>query len=653
MKYVEGANKRENFYMGETLVTQELWKAVIGNNPSHFKGEKLPVESVSWFDCQKFIDKLINLTGNIFTLPTQIQWEYAARGGNKSKGFLYCGSNNIDEVAWYGNNSRNQIHEVATKKSNELGLYDMLGNVSEWCEVSNSDKYSCILGGNYSQSCIFPSDKSYLGTLERIKTVGIRLVLNQIPKDLVFNINGVQFSMKYVEGGTFMMGASDTHPSAWSREKPLHKISLDSYYMSETQVTQELWLAVMGDNPSYFKGDNLPVESVSWYDCQEFIHKLNSLTDKSFALPTEAQWEYAARGGNKSKSISAELFSGSYYINEVAWHGDNCNFQPHMVATKKANELGLYDMSGNVEEWCYDRLDDEYYSKSSKKNPLGPREGNYRVLRGGGCSRELDFCRVSFRAFDDPSNFRNYVGLRLVLNLIPKDVVFNVNGVQFMMKYVEGGVFIMGASEEDEKVLGCEKPLHKVQLDSYHIGETQVTQELWQAVMGDNPSHFQGEKQPVENVSWFDCQEFLKKLNSITGKTFTLPTEAQWEYAARGGNKGKGCIYSGSDNINEVAYYVDNGTLLETSEVARKKANELGIYDMSGNVWEWCNDLFDEKYYSNSEIDNPRGPGFGECRVIRGGSWDFPAICCKVSFRCGIAPDDRSNRAGLRIVLLD
>ena len=212
---------------------------------------------------------------------------------------------------------------------------------------------------------------------------------------------------------------------------------------------------------------------------------------------------------------------------------------------------------------------------------------------------------------------------------------------------------MMGASDDDSEAYDDEKPAHKVKLNSYHIGETQVTQELWQAVMGDNPSHFQGEKQPVENVSWFDCQEFLKKLNSITGKTFTLPTEAQWEYAARGGNKGKGCIYSGSDNINEVAYYVDNGTLLETSEVARKKANELGIYDMSGNVWEWCNDLFDEKYYSNSEIDNPRGPGLGECRVMRGGSWDFPAICCKVSFRCGIDPDNRSNRAGLRIVLLD
>ena len=480
-------------------------------------------------------------------------------------------------------------------------------------------------------------------------------------QDLVFDVNGVQFTMKFVEGGTFMMGASDEYIDLQTDdEKPLHKVNLDSYYIGETQVTQELWQTVMGNNPSCWQEDRFPVEQVSWDECQEFIKKLNNLTGKTFALPTEAQWEYAARGGNKSKGY---LHSGGNDIDEVGWHeynsgsddidddgyyAFNSNALIHEVAIKKANELGLYDMTGNVWEWCNDWFDENYYSNSPEDNPKGPTLGKYHVLRGGDCDTFAGDCRVSSRYYNRPTETRLWIGFRLVLNLTPQDLVFNVNGVQFTMKYVDGGTFMMGASDNDVEADDDEKPAHKVRLDSYYIGETQVTQDLWQAVMGNNPSQWEGDRLPVETVSWNDCLGFIKKLNSLTGKTFALPTEAQWEFAARGGNKSKGYKYSGSDNLDEVACYEDNSNY-RTHMVAAKKPNELGLYDMTGNLWEWCNDWLDENYYSNSPEDNPKGPNSGNYRVLRGGCWSRKCKRCRVVCRgYGV---NRGNGAGFRLAL--
>ena len=471
-------------------------------------------------------------------------------------------------------------------------------------------------------------------------------------QELVFNVNGVQFKMKYVEGGTFMMGASDDDDKAREDEQPTHKVRLGSYYMGETQVTQELWQAVMGDNPSHFKGDRLPVEQVFWVDCQEFVKKINNLTGKTFSLPTEAQWEFAARGGNKSKGYK---YSGSNNLDEVAWYEGNSNRQTHQVATKNANELGLYDMSGNVWEWCNDWFDSYYYSKSPQENPKGPLSGGRRVVRGGSWNDDGRYCRGSFRGNCIPDDRCNVGGFRLVLNPTPQDLIFNVNGVQFTMKYVEGGTFMMGATDDDGCPWRDEKPAHKVRLDSYYMGETQVTQALWKAVMGDNPSRNKGDSLPMQDVLWNDCQEFIKKLNNITGKTFTLPTEAQWEYAARGGKKSRGFLHSGSNNLDEVAWYYDNSDR-EFHIVATKKSNELGLYDMIGNVWEWCGDWYDENYYSNSPHDNPQGPISGEDRVLRGGSLDSQGWECYIFSRKSSLPVPDSDLCrgwdfGLRLAL--
>jgi formylglycine-generating enzyme required for sulfatase activity len=166
--------------------------------------------------------------------------------------------------------------------------------------------------------------------------------------------------------------------------------------------------------------------------------------------------------------------------------------------------------------------------------------------------------------------------------------------------------------------------------------------------MGNNPSYFKGAKLPVEQVSWDDCQEFIRKLNAMTGKRFRLPTEVEWEYAARGGNRSRGYKYSGSDNIGSVAWYTDNSGR-ETHPVGQKQANELGLYDMSGNVEEWCQDWYGENYYSSSPSQNPKGPSTGSDRVLRGGSWGDDAWRCRVSSRVKDAPGLRGSNLGLRL----
>lgn len=214
---------------------------------------------------------------------------------------------------------------------------------------------------------------------------------------------------------------------------------------------------------------------------------------------------------------------------------------------------------------------------------------------------------------------------------------FTVNGVTFEMVRVDGGTFSMGSYSGASD----EQPVHSETVGTFYIGRTEVTQKLWAAVMGTNPSNFRGENLPVEMVSWFDCQDFVDRLSRITGRIFRLPTEAEWEYAARGGNKSRNYTYSGSNDVYRVAWYEENSSSM-THPVGQKLDNELGIYDMSGNVWEWCSDNYSNNYSSSRNSSN---------RVDRGGSWFFTAAGCRVAGRdCG-SPGSRYNCLGLRLAL--
>jgi formylglycine-generating enzyme required for sulfatase activity len=226
------------------------------------------------------------------------------------------------------------------------------------------------------------------------------------------NLHPAEPELIEVTGGTFRMGCRDYEGFPW--EYPVHKVTINSFKIAKYEVTQKQWVAIMESNPSHFKGDNLPVENVSWLDVQKFISKLNEITGKDYRLPTESEWEYAARGGKKSKNYK---YSGGNKIDEVGWYIENSDGTTHPVGTKKPNELGIYDMCGNVAEWCNDLYEDYFGAAISTQEALGLLQDDkiYPVLRGAKWSSEPQFCRVSFRSRTPQDFISDALGFRLVL----------------------------------------------------------------------------------------------------------------------------------------------------------------------------------------------------------------------------------------------
>lgn len=208
-----------------------------------------------------------------------------------------------------------------------------------------------------------------------------------------------------VEGGTFTMGSSVKD------EFPAHEVVLETFFISETEVTQKLWISLMGNNPSEFVGLNRPVEQVSWHECQKFVEQLKQETNKPYRLPTEAEWEYAARGGNRSHHYK---FSGNNNLDIVGWYSHNSNKCTHEVKSKEQNELGIYDMNGNVWEWCQDWYG--LYSGGKQYSPQGPVAGEHKIIRGGGWNNVSEFFRTSYRGRNTPTRRGNNIGFRIVCN---------------------------------------------------------------------------------------------------------------------------------------------------------------------------------------------------------------------------------------------
>ena len=467
-----------------------------------------------------------------------------------------------------------------------------------------------------------------------------------------FTVKDISFTMIPVEGGTFSMG--ETFDQGVKKNPDIHQVILDGYAIGAAEVTQDLWKAVMGSNPSPRDVPGAPVSGVTYENAVKFTSKLSKITGVPFRLPTEAEWEFAARGGNKALR---NLYSGGNV------------YKPSMV-----NELGAKAMSGGVWEWCSDRWT-ETLGYELAVNPTGPSEGIENVLRGGSDADKKEDCKISSRKGLSPKTKSPTAGLRLVVstgekcpqaiidliekNIVPRDPVtdlkperFTVGSVSFRMLPVEGGSFMMGATQEQEKFAkDDEKPVHRVTLDNFMIGEYEVTCELWEAVMGYLPPYLQGKGYPVGNVSWYDAQAFIAKLNSLTGRKFRLPTEAEWEFAARGGKKTHGFPFAGALRSDVVA--VKETKDLKPVKVGTRTPNELGTYDMSGNVWEWCQDRFAP--YTAEDVVNPTGPEKTESgldyRVMRGGSaaafWDK----CRTSNRTENKASLFKSTIGFRLAL--
>lgn len=478
-----------------------------------------------------------------------------------------------------------------------------------------------------------------------------------------FTVNGYSFEMVPVAGGSFRMGwdVTDTHK--------FHQVSLSDFMIGKFEVTEGLWNAVMGSATSS-KGTNYPAGNIDYNKALQFTRRLSQLTGQNFRLPTEAEWEYAARGGRLSNNYK---YPGANSLEELGLDKKHKPDGLTEVGLRKPNELGLYDMAGNVYEWCLDWYGEKYYGSSPASNPQGPSKGKERVKRGGYYDSSESFYECGRRFYSEPKQGYFFNGMRLALSgnggmapatsayqssasqpapsatVSANSLTLKVNGVSFDIIPVEGCTFTMGSSDH-----GSTHKTHSVTLPAYGIGKYEVTQDLWRAVMGTNPSYNKNDRYPVEHVSYGDCVEFCKKLSSLTGRKFRLPTEAEWEFAAAGGNKSRNYTYSGSNNLDEVAWYKSNSGG-KVHVVGLKKPNELGIYDMSGNIQEWVADWYHNDYYKSSPSYNPQGPSSPDSdkkRSVRGGGYyDDMVVFFKPVRRYMQKPDDKNSLTGFRVAM--
>jgi formylglycine-generating enzyme required for sulfatase activity/tRNA A-37 threonylcarbamoyl transferase component Bud32 len=488
---------------------------------------------------------------------------------------------------------------------------------------------------------------------------------------------GVSLDMVLIPAGKFMMGSPESEPGRQQNETQ-HEVTLTKpYYLGKYEVTQEQWQSVMGNNPSIStKRAKLPVTDVSWLDCQEFIKNLNSKTNGGYRLPTEAEWEYACRAGTTTAYSMEVIYKFANYNGGPAGSTDE-------VGSYKPNAFGLYDMHGNVREWCEDWKVD--YSADAITNPKGPEIGTYRVLRSGAFNSNISEIRSSDRyLYGVPTSGFNGSGFRLartvankigsgpttpkpdpvaimpatgnllvapftetkskeaqkeVAKILQKEVEEKEDlgkGIKLNMVLIPAGKFKMGDPGNDHEVM-LTKP--------FYLGKYEVMQEQWESVMGSNPSSkTKGEKLPVTDVSWKDCQEFIKKLNDSTKGGYRLPSEAEWEYACRAGTI---TAYSVGDSLtqSDANYGELKGGSIKA--VGSYKANAFGLYDMHGNVLEWCQDYYGD--YPIGALTDPKGLAIGNIRVLRGGSFYQEFWSARSSLRNYALDRDLGYYTGFRL----
>ena len=539
--------------------------------------------------------------------------------------------------------------------------------------------------------------KRILGIAMVLGLVGALTVMAQEVKPEIVEVidlgKDVKLEMVLIPAGKFKMGSKRNPIDPFSNatvkqppenEVPQHEVVIAKpYFMGRYEVTQEQWFEIMGRNPSSEKGRMFPVTDVSWEDCQEFIKKLNAKTGGGYRLPTEAEWEYACRAGTTTEYSYGDSVTKS-----------DANIDGNRIKTVgnyKPNAFGLYDMHGNVSEWCNDWKAN--YPAGAITDPKGPGTGKDRVIRGGTYNGHAPNARSSLRYFHAPTNRYSDAGFRLARTadikagaaptvtkpdptaVIPatgnlleapfteakakevqKEVAKSLKkeveekedlgkDVKLEMVLVPAGKFKMG-SPESEKGRSKAETLHEVTLTKpFYMGKYEVTQEQWEAVMGKNPSVKKGAKLPVTNISWGDCQDFIKKLNAKTNGGYRLPTEGEWEYACRAGTT---TAYSFGDKITPKDANYDDSKIGKPVVTGSYKPNAFGLYDMHGNVWEWCEDWHDD--YPAGAVIDPKGPGTGESRVVlRGGSFFYNVSTARSSNRFFYTPTFRYFNYGFRL----
>ena len=668
------------FWLGKTEVTQGQWQQVMSTEP--WKGQILvqadkdcPATFVDWNDATAFCQKLTDLerkAGKLkaneeYRLPTEAEWEYACRAGTTKAYSFGDGASKLGEYGWFNGNTFGELyaHKVGLKKPNPWGLHDVHGNVWEWCSDWFDAKMSggtdpggpeggsrrvcrggCWGGGpDICQSARpYSIDPSF-----RFDILGFRVTQAERPVQLKANTIGME--LIEIPAGEFTMGspAGEKDRRVW--EAQVAVTLTKPFWLGKTEVTQGQWKQVMGTEPweggEYVQADkDCPATFVSFFDAVEFCDKLTDLERKAgrlkdseeYRLPTEAEWEYACRAG----TTTAFSFGDDSKLNSHAWWGGldeetagkgeikagpgNAAREPyaHKVGSKKPNPWGLYDMHGNVWEWCSDYLGSRLPGGT---NPVSQKGGSFRVDRGGSWRCELVECRSAHRGLNVPSNKRDGLGFRVARSQ-------SVNSIGMELIEIPAGKFTMGSPAGEKYHLDREAQIAVTLTKPFWLGKTEVTQGQWQRVMGTEPwkdLHLVTADKDcaATRVDWDDATAFCQKLTDLerkagklpAGESYRLPTEAEWEYACRAGTT-TAFSFGDDSKLSSQAWWGPVDSKDESfHKVGSKKPNPWGLYDMHGNVGEWCSDWYGEKLPGGT---NPVGPEGGDARVLRGGSGFLP-----------------------------
>ena len=743
----------KGYWIGKYEVTQSEYQKIMGTNPSHFKGPDKPVETVSWNDAENFCKKLTERErkagrlppGYTYQLPTEAEWEFAARGGTKSRGYKYSGSDNIDSVAWYGSNSDNKTHEVGTKSGNELGIYDMSGNVWELCNgwygkySSNSvtppkgaspGSRRVLRGGcwyNNARLCRVANRNNYSPRYADIP-LGFRVALAPItgksnnskatvPK--VVNqkptvIQTAEFKPVITDDDLYDMDG-DGFPNIFefqqktkmnkATSKPPMYMRLHLLEFKETLLPFQLMLVNTGGDKKDPADWTIQINETikgkiktrfKYLDSRMKLDKTDYTITKIDALHVDNR-----QGGSIVKIDKSKVYlksrDGKYTITMQVG-------KPVYSPKPKAviEDLGtgkMYHVGEGDTITMYLRAKAAVSTKTGKR--LKRKITKYKVLKVDRQKNQViieeykktnpkkyvltlkAFMPRPIKVVIKPKVTKPKLVKQVAKTPIIKNKTIPVLGMKLV--YVAPGSFQMGSNNGKDKtvhqvkpsngyrigkyevtqreyqsIMGNDKLVHQVKLSKgYWIGKYEVTQREYQSIMGTNPSKSKGSKKPVECVSWNDAVKFCEKLTSreraagrlSSGVEYRLPTEAEWEFAARGANKSCGYKYSGSDNIDSVAWYGLNSGK-KTHEVGTKSSNELSIYDMSGNVYEWCLDDWHRSYNGAPSNGSRWGNGNGHYRVFRGGCWNLTATkFCRVEIRNFNTPSYRDYMMGFRVVL--
>ncbi|MDP8240375.1 MAG: choice-of-anchor D domain-containing protein, partial [Candidatus Hatepunaea meridiana] len=563
----------------------------------------------------------------------------------------------------------------------------------------------------------------------------------------------ITITMVKIPAGSFMMGAQGNDQDALDFERPRHRVNLDyDFWIGKYEFTQAQWQAVMGNNPSRTRGENHPVDRVSWNDVQDLEESLNN----EFRLPSEAEWEYACRAGHDETRFWWGDDPNYEEIHNYAWRGveyELLGAPTHEVGQLAPNPWGLYDILGNLYEWCEDEWHDNYNgapddgsawldgdgsrkkrggcmqhpnfnarpsSINANQQNEGPFDNGFRLVRSVSVPdiavspEALDFGEVVVNNSEDltltisnegnanltiseitvdseffsvnfegelviepdgseevtvtfaPEEFGLHEGVLTINSDDPDQNGLTVDltgfglieqefeladGVNITMVRIPAGSFMMGAQDGERDAQGTEYPRHRVTLEyDFWMGKYEVTQAQWERVMGDNPAHDYGvgDNYPVYSVTWTDIQGFEERL--VEG--FRLPSEAEWEYACRAGHD-ETRFFWGDDNdyeeIYDYAVFNDNNPN-GVAEVSTKRPNPWGLYDMSGNIYEWCEDWYHGNYNGAPDDGSPWIEGGGQMRVLKGGAWFVAPEHCRSALRGLSHPDDRHYGDGFRLV---